>query len=148
MQFLAQLVEIEKGEDRGRGAAFHIAGAAPVDAAVDQRPAPWVLRPAIAVADREHVDMAVEREVAARLPGRERRDDVRHRLLWRDHAILDATPVKQPADVSGRRPRIPRRVGARAADEPAQKIDQHVAVALDPLQQLSLATLHCQSSPG
>src|SRR6516164_4838504 len=66
MQFLAQLVEIEKGEDRGRGAAFHVAGAAPVDAAVNQRPAPGVLRPALAVANREHIDMAVEREVAPR----------------------------------------------------------------------------------
>src|SRR6516225_7310615 len=38
MQFLAQLLEIEKGEDRGRGAAFHVTSAASVDAAVDQRP--------------------------------------------------------------------------------------------------------------
>src|SRR6516162_9590478 len=70
-----------------------------------------VLRPALAVAYRKHVDMAVEREVAARLPGRERRDDVRHRLLWRDHAILYAAPFQQIADMPGCRARVAGRVG-------------------------------------
>ena len=92
--------------------------------------------------------MAIEREVAPGLPRRERRDDVRHRLLWRDHAILDPAPVQQIADMRRRRAHVAGRVGARAADEPAQKIDQHVAVALDPLQQLGLATLHSAILPG
>jgi hypothetical protein len=104
--------------------------------------APRILGPGLAVADGEHVDMAVQREVAARLAGREGRDNVRHRLLRRDHPVFDAAPVQQPADVSGRRPRIPRRVGARAADEPAQEIDQHIAVARDPLQELGFAARH------
>ena len=115
---------------------------------LDQRPAPGVLRPALAVADREHVDMAVECEVVARLRGRERRDDVRHRLLRRDHAIFDAAPIQQIADMRRRRARVAGWVGAGAADESAQKIDQHVAVALDPLQQLILATRHLPILPG
>src|SRR5579871_694364 len=66
------LVEVEEGEDRRRGAALHVAGAAAVNLVVDQLAAPRITRPAGAVADREHVDMAIERQMASRLAGVER----------------------------------------------------------------------------
>ena len=46
MQRIAQLVQIEEREQRGRGAALHVAGAAAVDLAVDQLAAPGVDGPA------------------------------------------------------------------------------------------------------
>jgi len=35
MKLSAQFAQVQKGEDRGRGAAFHVARAAPINAAVD-----------------------------------------------------------------------------------------------------------------
>ena len=61
VQLVAQLAQVEKRENRGGGAAFHVAGAAAVDAPVNELATPGVTRPALAVADREHVDMTVER---------------------------------------------------------------------------------------
>src|SRR5262249_59848685 len=74
-----------KGEDGSGRAAFHVAGTAPVDAAVDQFGAPWVVRPAGAVAHRKAVDMAVEREVTPGPPRLEHRHDVRHHLVGCNH---------------------------------------------------------------
>src|SRR5207248_449520 len=131
---------------RRGGAAFHIAGAASVDAVADELAAPWVLRPAGAIADREHVDMAIEGEVASGLPRFERRDDVRHDLVRRDDAKFYAMPRQVLADVLRRFARVAGRVGAGAADKAAEEIEQHLSVALDALQQLRLAAFHLPSS--
>jgi hypothetical protein len=120
----------------------------PVDAPVDQRPAPGVLRPALAVADREHVDMAVEREVAARLPGRERRDDVRHRLLWRDHAILDAAPVQQIADMRRRGARVAGGLGLGQRMNRRRKSISRSRSLSTRCNSSALRLSICQSSPG
>jgi hypothetical protein len=109
---------------------------------VDQLGAPRVVCPPGAVANRETIDMAVEREVAPGVCGLERRHDVRHHLVGRDYPIFDAMPLQELADMVGRFARVTGRVRARTADEATQKIEQHLAVALNPLQQLRLAALH------
>src|SRR5262249_22970215 len=69
MKLGAHFTQVQEGEDRSSGTAFHVAGATPVDPAVDEFTAPWVVRPAGGVTHREDVDMAVEREVTSRLSG-------------------------------------------------------------------------------
>src|SRR5258708_22399622 len=147
VQLGLELAEIEEGEDRRRGAALHVAGAAAEDLVVDQRAAPRILRPAGAVADREHVDVAVEREMATRLAGVEGRNDVGHDLVGRDHAIGYATRIQKLADVRDRLKRVARRIRARAADEVAEEGEQKLAIALDAFEQLFLAVGHARLSP-
>jgi len=133
IELVAQFAQVQKGEGRrGRG-AFHVAGAAPIDAPVDQFGAPRVVRPAGAIADRKAVDMAVEREVPPGPPGLERRHDVRHRLVGCDYPILCSVLLQESADVVRRLARVAGRVRARTADEVAQEVEQHLAVAIDPL---------------
>src|SRR6516225_2675749 len=88
MELGVQFAQVQKREDRGGGAAFHVARAASVNTAVDKFAAPRVACPAGAIAHREDVDMTVEREVTAGFAGLERRDDVRHDLVRRDYAAL------------------------------------------------------------
>jgi hypothetical protein len=51
-------------------------------------------------------------------------------------------PLQELADMARRCARVAGRVRARTANEAAQEIDQHLAVALDPLQQFCLAAFH------
>src|SRR5512133_3869883 len=76
MKLGAQFTQVQEGEDRGGGAAFHVAGSAPVNAAVDKFAAPRVARPAGALAHREAVDMAIECEMTTWFCRLERRHDV------------------------------------------------------------------------
>jgi hypothetical protein len=146
VQLIAQLAQVQKGEDRSGRAAFHVAGAAPIDAAVDQLGAPRVVRPAGAIAHREAVDMAVECQVTPGFPGLERRHHVRHHLVGCDHPILGAMPLQELRDMARRLTRVAGRVRARIADEAAQEIEQDLAVALDPLQQFCFAAFHVRFS--
>jgi hypothetical protein len=134
VQLIAQLAQVQKSEDRSGRAAFHVAGAAPIDAAVYQFGAPRVVRPAGAIAHREAVDMAVECQVTPGFPGFERRHDVRHHLVGRDHPIFGAMLLQELTDMACRCASVAGRVRARTADEATQEIDQHLAIALDPLQ--------------
>src|SRR6516164_2005288 len=145
MQFVTHFAQVQKGEDRRGRAAFHVARAAPVDAAIDQFAAPRVVRPAGAVADREAVDMTVKRQVTSGFPGFERRYDVWHHLARRDHTIVSTMPRQEPADMVRCLARVAGRVRARTADKATQKIEQHITVTLDPLQQLRLppSMSHC-----
>ena len=79
--------------------------------------------------------MAVEGEMPARFAARERRDDVRHRLLWSDHAIGDVTLVQQLADMCRRLARVTRRIRTSTANELPQEVNQDIAVGFYPLQQ-------------
>jgi hypothetical protein len=54
-------------------------------------------------------------------------------------------PLQELADMVGRFARVTGRVRARTADEATQKIEQHLAVALNPLQQLRLTAFHSGS---
>ncbi len=54
------------GEKQRRRPAFHVDGAAPIDAAIDDVPGQRIVLPHRAVADREHVEMAVEHEMMSR----------------------------------------------------------------------------------
>ena len=146
MQLITQFAEIQKGENRGGSAALHVAGAASPDAAVDEFATPWIPSPAFTVTDREDVDVAIQREVSAGFCGIERRHDVRHDLVRCDDAAIDAVPRQQLTDMTGRLTRVAGRVRARAADEAAKEIEQHLAVALNPFQQLCLAAFHFPSS--
>ncbi len=67
------------GDDGGGQPAFHVAGAAPVDLAVDQFTAKGVVGPA--VADLDHVGMAVEMHAIARAPAFAACDDVPARVF-------------------------------------------------------------------
>jgi hypothetical protein len=140
-----QFAHIQKREDGGRGAAFHVARAASVDAAVDEFPAPRVMCPAGAIAHREHVDMAVECEVTAGFAGLKRRDDVRHDLVGRDHTAVRLVAGQELTDMSCRLAGVAGRVRARTTDEAPEEIEQDLAVPLNPLQQLRLATFHSSS---
>jgi hypothetical protein len=146
MQLAAQLAQVQKGENRGGGAAFHVAGAAPVDAAVNQFAAPRVVCPAGAIARREAVDMSVEREMTPGCPSLERRHDVRHHLVGRDHPTLGAMPLQELTDVVRRLARVAGRIRALTANEAPEEIEQNLAVALNPLQQLRLAAFHYRFS--
>jgi len=59
--------------------------------------------------------------------GLERRNDVGHNLVGRDHPILCAMPLQEAADIRRRFAHVAAGVWARAADEPAQIIEQHLA---------------------
>src|SRR5262249_35226512 len=142
----AQLPQVQESENRGGGAAFHVAGAAPVNAAVDEFAAPGIARPAGAVTHREAVYMAIECEVTAEFPGLECRDDIGHDLVGRNHATIRAVPRQELTDVVRRLACVARRVRAWATDEATEEIKQHLAVALNPLQQLCLAALHFRPS--
>src|SRR5262245_21017721 len=147
MQLRAQLTQVQKGENRSGGAAFHVAGAAPVDAAVDKFAAPRVVRPAAAITHREAVDMAIECEMTAGFSGLERRHDVRHDLVWRNHPAMCTVTGQELTDMSSRfSTRVGGRVCARTADDPAEKIKQELSVALAPLQQLRFAAIHIRFS--
>src|SRR5262249_50665812 len=145
---LADAMEEGVGEDRGAGAGLHVAGAASIDLPVDQFAAPGILGPAGAVAYREHVDMAVQDQVLARLRAVEGGDEVGHRGLRRDHAELEALAAQEIADETGGLRRIARRIRALAADEAAEERDDALAFLLDPLQQRLAVFAHLAPSPA
>src|SRR6266403_1184576 len=81
LEALANAMEENIGEDRSTCAGLHIAGAAPVDLAVDEFTTPGVLGPTRSLAHREHVDMAVQRQMLTWAPAVEGGDQVGHLLV-------------------------------------------------------------------
>ena len=133
-------------EDVAGDAALHVARAAPVDAAVLDRGRPGIVAPALAVADRDHVGMAVEQQRAAAaraLPGG---DDVGAAFIATvDRAIagmlLELFPVGLPhVDVEADVGQVFGQIGldrrfvagdARDRDHLLQEVDRLVAVLVD-----------------
>src|SRR5262245_43113582 len=67
-ELVSEMIEIGVGEDRRCRAGLHVSDAAAIDLAVHDLPAPGIARPAGAVVGyREHVDMAIEYEMAPRV---------------------------------------------------------------------------------
>jgi len=89
--------------------------------------------------------MSVEREMTPGCPSLERRHDVRHHLVGRDHPTLGAMPLQELTDVVRRLARVAGRIRALTANEAPEEIEQNLAVALNPLQQLRLAAFHSGS---
>ncbi len=147
MELFAHLAQVEEGEERGGSAAFHVARASTIDLSVHQLATPGIAGPASAVADGKDVDMPIEREMTARLRRIESCNDIRHDLVRRDDAMLDAVLIQQMLDVFHRQPRVARRVGARAADEAAEEVEQPLAIPLDPLHQALFCLVHIGDPP-
>ncbi len=143
-QAVLDAAEVDVGEDRGRGAALHVGDATTIDPAVDQLTAPRVFGPAKAVVgDREHVDVAIEHEVAAGRAAVETGDDVGHFRVWRDDPASKAATLEIGGQEGRHGARIAWRVGALVAHELAQERDELIAVLLDPVEQLLAVLAHC-----
>src|SRR5262249_32648223 len=100
------------------------------------------------VLDREHIEVAVERQMAPGATRLEARNDVGHRWLRCDEPVGKTVSVEKPADVSGGIARVARWVGAAAANEFLQELDQQVAVAVDAVEKLLLGGVHVGFNPS
>ncbi len=110
VQPVAHRMQVEVGQGQGGKAALHVAGAASVNASVDdvaaiRAPVPF------AVGGGESVNMPIEHEVAAGPGAVETRDDIGHVGVWRDDRRIEAGLAQGIEDEIGRLARVARRVG-------------------------------------
>ncbi len=64
LELVADTVQVGKGENRGCSTTLHVVGTATVDAAVNDRSGPRIMRPVLAVTNREHIYVPVKHQVA------------------------------------------------------------------------------------
>ena len=139
--------DVEVGEQRGGGAGLHVHGAAAPDPAAVQLAAQRVPRPARAVADGEHVEVAVQHQVPARRGPGHAGDQVRLVRVGRHGAERQPRPVQRPSQQVRAAAGVAGRVAGVDAGEVLQEADQAVAVPLDPAEQ-RLDRHHAASRSG
>src|SRR4029077_15883653 len=92
--------------------------------------------PGGAVADRKHVEMAVQDQVpAAAGAAGETGDQIRRGWLRRFDAVRDALGVEELAEQVGRLRGVARRIAGVDAREGAQEVELAVALGVEPMQQ-------------
>src|ERR1700722_2657046 len=142
----SEILEILYGEDVTRGAAFHIAGAAPIYASFLDARRPRIVAPALPGAHWNHVGVAIEQKRPATAGALQYSDDVGSPLIATldrpiTGVLLERFPVGLPhVDLEANlahglrdellyRRLIPR--DARNGDHLPQKVDRLVAASVD-----------------
>src|SRR3569832_17030 len=110
-------MEIAVGKDGGGRPRLHVAGASPINCAIDECAAPRVLRPA-RVIDWKHVDVPVEDEMPARLTSLEGSNQIWKFRHWSNGPKRQSLLCQEFADVAGRHSGVAGRVRAFGANEP------------------------------
>src|SRR4029450_12062599 len=126
-------------EQERRGAAFHVDGAAAVQAALGDVARPGIALPGGAVANREDIEMAVQQQMPARpFDALEAGDDVGIVSPGRLGAMGDAFLVQEGAEEIGGLARVARWIGGVDAREALQELDLAVALGVEEAQQLGV----------
>src|SRR4030095_11726796 len=121
------------------GAAFHVDGAAAVQAALGDVARPGIALPGGAVANREDIEMAVQHQMpAGPFAALEAGDDVGIVSPRRLGAMGDAFLVQEGAEEIGGLARVARWIGGVDAREALQELDLAVALGVEEAQQLGV----------
>src|SRR4051794_11039738 len=101
---------MQEGQRNAGETAFHVAGAATVDSAIDDLatpgvPCPFVLR------DRKYIDVSVQHEMAAGVATLESGDDVRHLRVGREDARFQPCIAERLLQERGGGTRVAGRIG-------------------------------------
>ena len=136
-ELVLEAVQICIREDRCRRSGLHVGDAAAVHLAVDDLAAPRVFAPPGSVVGHwEHVDMAVEDEMAAGRRALEGADDVRHLVMRRDDAIGQPFLIQKVGNERSNLAGVAGRVRALVLNEGLQEAHKLLAIAFDPIQKL------------
>jgi len=127
-------IQVGIGDHRGGGSRLHVAGAPAVQAAFLDIARPRVARPAMAIAHREHIHVAVIDQPRTGAPTLAFADHIGHALLGAKQLVRHAARAQEPLDHRRGGPRVARRIGRRRPHELLQEPDQHFALGLNGIE--------------